>query len=57
MKTEKAFAELKDGSKSGIVTVVRSYWHTSHIVEIIWADGLQQEYYITNFKEFKYLMS
>lgn len=57
MKTEKAFAELRNGSRIGIVTVIRSYWHLGHIVEIMWADGFQQEYFIENFKEFRYLMS
>lgn len=59
MKTEKAFAELKNGSRLGIVKVIKSYWSCTkggHIIDIIWADGFRCEYFYENFKEFRYLM-
>jgi hypothetical protein len=57
MKTEKAFAELRDGSRIGIVQVFKSYWHYGHVLDIMWSDGIRKEYFIENFKEFRYLMS
>ena len=57
MKTEKAFAELRNGSRIGIVTVFKSYWNRGHILDIMWSDGFRQEYFIYNFKEFRYLMN
>lgn len=56
MKTEKAFAELRNETRIGIVKVFKSYYHLGHIVDIMWPDGFRQEYFIENFKTFTYLM-
>lgn len=56
MKTEKAFAELRDGSRIGIVKVFKSYYRCGHVIDIMWADGFRREYFIENFKDFRCLM-
>ena len=59
MKTTKAFAELRDGSRIGIVNVIKSYWSgkdKAHIIEVEWSDKKRVKYISQSFKSFTYLM-